>query len=85
MRRAVLGALLFAAAHAGAQAQPFPDRPVRLLVTSPPDGYTLLAGTNSTFSVNPTLFPQVPYDTLRDFAMVSITVTTGYRNSIPLY
>lgn len=129
MRRAVLGALLFAAAHAGAQAQPFPDRPVRLLVTSPPggandiqartigvklseyfgqqvvidncggasgmiaaeivarappDGYTLLAGTNSTFSVNPTLFPRVPYDTLRDFAMVSITVTTGYRNSYPL-
>ncbi len=123
MRRITLGVLLFAAAHAAAQAQSFPDRPVRLLVTSPPggandiqartigtrlselfgqqvvidnrggasgmiaaeivaraspNGYTLLAGTNSTFSVNPTLFPAAPYDTLRDFAPVSVTVTTPH-------
>ena len=121
IRRVVLGALLLAAAHAGAQT--YQDRPVRLLVTSPPggandiqartigvrlseyfgqqlvidnrggasgmiaaeivarappDGYTLLAGTNSTFAVNPTLFPAVPYDTLRDFAMVSVTTTTPH-------
>jgi tripartite-type tricarboxylate transporter receptor subunit TctC len=45
---------------------------------SAPDGYTLLFGTNSTFSVNPSLFPKVPYDTLRDFAPVSVTVMTPH-------
>lgn len=42
------------------------------------DGYTLLAGTNSTFAVNPTLFPNVPYDTPRDFAPVAVTVMTPH-------
>src|SRR5690348_10510614 len=41
-----------------------------IVARSAPDGYTLLFGTNSTFSVNPSLFPKVPYDTLRDFAPV---------------
>ncbi len=104
-------------------AQPFPNRPIRFLVTSPPggandiqsrtigqkvsellgqpvvidnrggasgmiaaeivakapsDGHTLLAGTNATFSVNPILFPNVPYDTLRDFAPVAVTVMTPH-------
>jgi tripartite-type tricarboxylate transporter receptor subunit TctC len=111
------------AAVACASAQPYPERPVRLVVTSPPggandiqsrivglrlaerlgqpvvidnrggasgmlaaeivvkapaDGYTLLGGTNSTFAVNPTLFPRVPYETLRDFAPVSVTVMTPH-------
>jgi tripartite-type tricarboxylate transporter receptor subunit TctC len=49
-----------------------------IVAKSPPDGYTLLMGTNSTFVVNPFLFPRVPYDTLRDFAPVAITVTTPH-------
>jgi tripartite-type tricarboxylate transporter receptor subunit TctC len=49
-----------------------------IVAKSPPDGHTLLMGTNSTFVVNPYLFPAVPYDTLRDFAPVSITVTTPH-------
>ena len=48
------------------------------MAKSAPDGYTLLFGTNSTFSVNPTLFPKVPYDTLRDFAPVAVTVMTPH-------
>ncbi len=121
-RALVLGALL-AALPLAASAQSFPNRPVRLVVTSPPggandiqsriialklaerlgqpvvidnrggasgmlaaeivakapaDGYTILGGTNSTFAVNPTLFPKVPYDTLRDFAPVSVTVMTPH-------
>jgi len=49
-----------------------------IVARSAPDGYTLLAGTNSTFAVNPSLFPRVPYDTLRDFAPVAITVMTPH-------
>ena len=49
-----------------------------IVAKAPADGHTLLGGTNSTFSVNPTLFPKVPYDTLRDFAPVSVTVMTPH-------
>ena len=49
-----------------------------IVARSAPDGYTLLFGTNSTFSVNPSLFPKVPYDTLRDFAPVAVTVMTPH-------
>lgn len=119
-----VGGIAFCLAMAGAAAaQSYPERPVRLVVTSPPggandiqsriiglrlaerlgqpvvidnrggasgmlaaeivakapaDGYTLLGGTNSTFAVNPTLFPRVPYETLRDFGPVSVTVMTPH-------
>jgi tripartite-type tricarboxylate transporter receptor subunit TctC len=38
---------------------------------SEPDGYTVLA-LDSTFCINPGLFPSLPYDPIRDFAPVSI-------------
>ncbi len=42
---------------------------------STPDGYTLLMGSNSTFSVAPSLYPKNPYNPLKDFApVVSIAV-----------
>jgi tripartite-type tricarboxylate transporter receptor subunit TctC len=37
---------------------------------STPDGYTLLMGSNSTFSVAPSLYPKNPYNPLKDFAPV---------------
>ena len=37
---------------------------------APPDGYTLLMGSNSTFSVAPSLYPKNPYHPVRDFAPV---------------
>jgi tripartite-type tricarboxylate transporter receptor subunit TctC len=49
-----------------------------IVARAPPDGHTLLAGTNSTFSVNPTLFPNVPYDSLRDFSPIAVTVMTPH-------
>src|SRR5687767_6809241 len=117
-RRALLGALPLAAAapRALAQAEAFPDRPVRYIVPfppagltdimarfvaqklaeiwgrpvlidnrpggnallgvdlaakSPPDGHTLLAIT-MTHSVNASLFPNAPFDLLRDFAPISV-------------
>jgi len=40
------------------------------VVKSPPDGYTLLMGSNSTFSVAPSLYTKIPYNPLKDFAPV---------------
>ena len=38
---------------------------------APPDGYTLLVGTNSTHAANPSLYKKLPYDFVKDFAPVS--------------
>ncbi len=43
-----------------------------------PDGYTLLMGSNSTFSVAPALNPKAPYDPVRDFSPVSMVGTTPF-------
>jgi tripartite-type tricarboxylate transporter receptor subunit TctC len=37
---------------------------------SAPDGYTLLIGTNGTHGINASLFPKLPYDTIKDFAPI---------------
>ena len=39
---------------------------------SPPDGYTLLMGTVGTQSINPALYPRMPYDAAKDFAPISL-------------
>jgi len=43
-----------------------------------PDGYTLLMGTNSTHSANPALYAKLPYDPVKDFAPITLTVGTPY-------
>ena len=43
-----------------------------------PDGYTLLMGTNSTHGSNPALYSKLPYDPIRDFAPITLTVGTPY-------
>ena len=43
-----------------------------LVAKSPPDGYTLLMGTVGTQSINPSLYPKMPYDAARDFAPVTL-------------
>jgi tripartite-type tricarboxylate transporter receptor subunit TctC len=42
-----------------------------MVARAEPDGYTLLA-LDSTFVINPGLFPTLPYDSARDFAAVTI-------------
>lgn len=42
---------------------------------APPDGYTLLV-TLAPFTVNPSLRPKLPYDTLADFAPITLLNTT---------
>jgi tripartite-type tricarboxylate transporter receptor subunit TctC len=39
---------------------------------APPDGYTMVMGSSSNFGVNPTLYKNLPYDAVRDFAPVSL-------------
>jgi tripartite-type tricarboxylate transporter receptor subunit TctC len=36
-----------------------------------PDGYTLLLATSTTMSINPQVYPKLPYDPNRDFAPIS--------------
>ncbi len=37
-----------------------------------PDGYTLVVGLSGSMAVNPTLFPKLPYDPIRDFTPVAM-------------
>ena len=48
-----------------------------IVARSAPDGYTLLF-VSSPHSVNASLYPKLPYDTLRDFAPVSMVATSPY-------
>jgi len=45
---------------------------------SAPDGYTLLMGSNSTFSVAPSLYPKNPYNPLADFAPVAMIASAPF-------
>ena len=46
-----------------------------LVAKSPPDGYTLLA-TTSSMTINPSTFAKLPFDTIRDFAPISLTANS---------
>src|SRR6187397_2852858 len=48
------------------------------VVKSPADGYTLLMGSNSTFSVAPALYPKNPYNPLADFAPVAMIASAPF-------
>ena len=43
---------------------------------SPADGYTILVGDTGPLAINPNLFPKLPYDPMKDFAPVTIAITT---------
>jgi len=43
---------------------------------APPDGCTLLVGTNGPLAVSPALYRSLPYDPLRDFAPVTLVGTS---------
>ena len=48
---------------------------VELAARAAPDGYTIVMGHVGTFGVNPTLYPRLPYDAVRDFAPITVLAT----------
>ena len=46
-----------------------------LVAKAAPDGYTLL-NTDTSFTSNPSLFPKLPYDSVKDFAPVSLLASS---------
>ena len=51
---------------------------MELVAKSPPDGYTLVLGLTAQYAVNPSLYPKLPYDPVKDFAPVALLVRNPY-------
>jgi tripartite-type tricarboxylate transporter receptor subunit TctC len=51
--------------------------------TQPADGHTLLIANASIMAVNPILLPNVPFDAIKDFAPVSMLVSTSHVLLVP--
>jgi tripartite-type tricarboxylate transporter receptor subunit TctC len=49
---------------------------VTAAATSPPDGYTLLMAHTGEFSVNPAIFPNIPYSLEKDFSPITMISDT---------
>ncbi|MBK6336450.1 MAG: tripartite tricarboxylate transporter substrate binding protein [Betaproteobacteria bacterium] len=47
-----------------------------LVAKAAPDGYTVVMGALSTHAVNPSLYPKMPYDAVKDFAPISLVAVT---------
>jgi tripartite-type tricarboxylate transporter receptor subunit TctC len=49
-----------------------------MVAKSPPDGYTIMLGSPGPLTINPALQSKLPYDTLRDFAPVSLATISPF-------
>jgi tripartite-type tricarboxylate transporter receptor subunit TctC len=47
-----------------------------LTAKSPPDGYTIMLGTNGTHGINQSLYRRLPYDTLGNFTPITMVALT---------
>ena len=54
-----------------------------LVAKAAPDGYTLLVSPGSTLTSNPAVYSKVPFDTVRDFAPV--TIIAGVPNALVVH
>jgi tripartite-type tricarboxylate transporter receptor subunit TctC len=50
---------------------------------APPDGYTILFSIDTTFTVNPSLFKQIPFDPDKDFIPISVLAKFGQALGVP--
>jgi tripartite-type tricarboxylate transporter receptor subunit TctC len=50
---------------------------IDFVAKAPADGYTLLLGHGGAMTVNPALYPNLPYDVLRDFAPIGMLTESG--------
>jgi tripartite-type tricarboxylate transporter receptor subunit TctC len=61
----------------------------RLVATSPPDGYTLLAGTAGSLSISPQLYKNAGIDPLKDFTAVALVssapLVLAVNKSVPAH
>ncbi len=48
-----------------------------------PDGYTILFSIDTTFTVNPSLFDQIPFDPDKDFVPISVLAKFGQALGVP--
>ncbi len=48
----------------------------RMVASSPPDGYTLMAATSGVLAISPRLYQNAGFDPLKDFAAVALLSTT---------
>jgi tripartite-type tricarboxylate transporter receptor subunit TctC len=49
-----------------------------MVAKAPPDGYTILLGSPGPLTINPALLPKMPYDSLKDFAPVSLATISPF-------
>jgi tripartite-type tricarboxylate transporter receptor subunit TctC len=58
-----------------------------LAAKSPPDGYTILLGSISSFAINPGLYKKMPYDPIKDFEPIGLAaigpVSLNVHKSVP--
>jgi tripartite-type tricarboxylate transporter receptor subunit TctC len=54
-----------------------------LVAKSAPDGYSLLMATQTTHAVNPSLYPKVSYDPVKDFAPITLAGYTPLMLVVP--
>ncbi len=45
---------------------------------SPPDGYTITYALTEQYVINPNLYPKIPYDSVKDFAPISLMIRSPY-------
>lgn len=53
-----------------------------LVAKSPPDGYTIVLGASSTFSLNPNLMKDLTYDQLKDFVGIGTLVRSPWMLAV---
>lgn len=57
---------------------------VTAAMLAPADGYTLLSSIDTTFTVNPGLFNQIPFDPEKDFIPISVLAKFGQALAVPV-